>query len=182
MQIFVLDSNPRLAAQFHCDKHVVKQVCETAQILCTALHVRGETARMERIKNYTNGVWCKPTHVNHPCVKIVTESQIHFGWVSWLGYYLSREYTARYHKAHAYSQLLDDIILTSDNTQEFPIEISWPQAMPEQYRIPGDPIQAYRNYYIGEKSGFAKWKYSPTPNWYIDSLNKQKIETWKEMK
>ena len=35
MNIFVLDTNPITAAQMQCDKHVVKMVLETAQILST---------------------------------------------------------------------------------------------------------------------------------------------------
>lgn len=35
MNIFVVDTDPRKAAQSLCDKHVVKMVLETAQILST---------------------------------------------------------------------------------------------------------------------------------------------------
>ena len=34
MNIFVLDENPQIAAQMHNDKHVVKMILETAQLLC----------------------------------------------------------------------------------------------------------------------------------------------------
>ena len=36
MNIFVLDKNPRIAALYHCDKHCVKMILETAQMLSTA--------------------------------------------------------------------------------------------------------------------------------------------------
>ena len=39
------------------------------------------------------------------------------------------------------------------------------QAMPDEYKN-NDPIQAYRDYYNGEKSYFAKCKNSPTPTWF----------------
>ena len=39
MNIFVLDENPYLAAQYHNNKHVVKMILETAQLLSTAHHV-----------------------------------------------------------------------------------------------------------------------------------------------
>ena len=35
MNIFILDRDPVLAAQYQCDKHVVKMVLETAQIMST---------------------------------------------------------------------------------------------------------------------------------------------------
>ena len=35
MNIFVLDRNPTIAAQQMCDKHVVKMIVESAQMLST---------------------------------------------------------------------------------------------------------------------------------------------------
>jgi hypothetical protein len=44
-----------------------------------------------------------------------------------------------------------------------------PPAMPDIYKVPGDSIQSYRNYYIGEKVSFAKWKSPATiPLWFIE--------------
>ena len=39
MNIFVLDTNPKICAQYHVDKHVVKMILELAQILSTAHRV-----------------------------------------------------------------------------------------------------------------------------------------------
>ena len=44
MNIFYLAHNPTDCAQMHCDKHVVKMILETAQLLSTAHHERGSTA------------------------------------------------------------------------------------------------------------------------------------------
>lgn len=57
MNIFYLDKDPKLCAQYHCDKHVVKMILESAQLLCTAVN---EAAGKE-VAPY------KSTHVNHPC-------------------------------------------------------------------------------------------------------------------
>ncbi len=35
-----------------------------------------------------------------------------------------------------------------------------------------DLIEAYHNYYVGDKKEFAKWNHSPTPQWYIDNIDK----------
>ena len=40
-----------------------------------------------------------------------------------------------------------------------------PQCMPDQYKVQGNAVEAYRNYYIGEKA-FAKWTKRGTPSWY----------------
>ena len=39
MNIFYLDKAPEIAAQLHCDKHVVKMILESAQMLSTAHRV-----------------------------------------------------------------------------------------------------------------------------------------------
>ena len=39
MNIFYLHSDPALAAEMHCDKHVVKMILEYAQMLSTAHRV-----------------------------------------------------------------------------------------------------------------------------------------------
>ena len=39
MNIFYLDRDPKIAAQLACDKHVVKMILESAQMLCTAHRV-----------------------------------------------------------------------------------------------------------------------------------------------
>ena len=37
--------------------------------------------------------------------------------------------------------------------------------MPIEFKIPDDPVTAYRNYIIGYK-GYAEWRYSEKPNWW----------------
>ena len=39
MNIFALDTDPVIAAQSHCDKHVVKMIIEYAQLMSTAHRV-----------------------------------------------------------------------------------------------------------------------------------------------
>jgi hypothetical protein len=45
--------------------------------------------------------------------------------------------------------------------------------MPEQYKVIGDSIQAYHNYYINDKQPFAVWTNRPIPQWYVDALTEQ---------
>jgi len=42
--------------------------------------------------------------------------------------------------------------------------------MPDAYRQPGDAVQAYRNYYVGEKHRFAKWTRRRPPKWYTTGM------------
>ena len=44
MNIFFLDFDTKKCAQYHCDKHVVKMILETAQLLCGVHWVIGSDA------------------------------------------------------------------------------------------------------------------------------------------
>ena len=57
MNIFVLDENIEICAQYHCDKHVVKMITKYNQLMSTACH----------ILNINIEIIYKKTHVNHPC-------------------------------------------------------------------------------------------------------------------
>ena len=63
MNIFVLDYDTKVCAQMHCDKHCVKMILETAQLLCGVHHMTGGEAPY--------GL----SHKNHPV--IVTGKQIY---------------------------------------------------------------------------------------------------------
>ena len=39
--------------------------------------------------------------------------------------------------------------------------------MPENLRIPNDPVTAYRNYYIKQKKSIAAWTRRKPPKWYL---------------
>ena len=59
MNIFYLSECPVESAQAQCDKHVVKMILESAQMLCTAHHACPSDA--ERPEKFY-----KQAHVNHP--------------------------------------------------------------------------------------------------------------------
>ena len=142
MNIFMLADTPRVAAQMHCDKHVVKMVLESAQMLSTAHRVLdgGEYAD-------SNGLY-KATHKNHP-------SNV---WV--------RANTHRYGKIHACSRF-NHAFLNSPKSILRGVQTALPQCMPDKYKIEGDSIKAYRDYYRGEKAYFAKWdRGTSEPTWW----------------
>lgn len=87
MNIFVLDEDPKLCAQMHCDKHVVKMILEHAQMMCTAHHVT------DIVKH---DIPYKPTHMNHPCNKWLRDSVENYEWLYDLTHYLNEEYKYRF--------------------------------------------------------------------------------------
>lgn len=151
MNVFVLDRNPRMAAKYQCDRHVVKMTLETAQICSTIL-----------------GGPYKPTHRNHPCVIWAGQNLKHLQWLFLHGDALGIEYTHRYHKKHKSTEVLESLMYTIDwngHYVEDLMEIGFVQCMPEQYKDP-DPVKAYRAYYQAEKAYFAKWKNNEVPYWF----------------
>lgn len=50
MNIFYLDEDPNLAAQYQYDKHVIKMILETAQLLSTAHRVLDGSEYIEKVK------------------------------------------------------------------------------------------------------------------------------------
>jgi hypothetical protein len=152
MNIFILDENIERCARYHCDQHVVKMILESAQLLCTALNKKGfETPY-------------RSTHVNHPCVLWTEASYANFRYLSQLAIALNREYRYRYkagedHKSLAVIQHIQHIEYEDNGLTEFA------QAMPEEYKVPGDAIAAYRNFYLGEKLSFATWTRRRKPHW-----------------
>ena len=149
MNIFYVDKDPVVAAQMMCDKHVVKMILESAQMLSTAHRVLDGDEYADK-----NGLY-KKAHVNHPSSEWVRCSYQQYKWLYDHMVALMEEYTYRYGKHHATERLKVPL-------SEYPKAISVgdftepPQCMPEVCKGE-DTVLAYQNYYIIEKSGFARW-------------------------
>jgi len=144
MNIFILDEDPAVAAQYQCDKHVVKMVLETAQILSTV-----------------NGGPYKPTHANHPCVKWAGAARDNYDWLVRHGKALSQEYAERYgriHKSTHVIYMLEEPHITLPTGQT-----EFVQCMPEHFQGL-DPVRAYRRYYHSKM--FAQWERGRVEPWW----------------
>jgi hypothetical protein len=159
MNIFALDNNPIQAAQWLCDKHVVKMILESAQLLSTAHRVLDDVPAGSPLY--------KKTHENHPCAIWVRESFANYVWLYYHLRALLQEYTYRYGKHHKVEELMDVLIIPPDNIHHSLDQTEFAQAMPEQYKIPGNPIQAYRNYYKHEKLRIARYTNRDFPEWML---------------
>lgn len=185
MNIFVLDESPILAARYHCNKHVVKMILESAQMLCTAhwlgwqrmLKVDTGLKRDEFMSRLRDGIdprlqppW-KMTHVSHPCTQWAQRAWGNYMWLSWHGLALCAEYERRYGKVHKSLEVhrwLNRVIPptfegqapTATGTTPFAI------AMPDSFKVPGDPVASYRAYYSGAKAKIARWPAERVPEWW----------------
>ena len=95
MNIFYLDKNPKLCAQYHVDRHVVKMILETAQLLSTAHWLTGGEGPY------------RATHKNHPSAIWARSNKSNYNWLCKLGLELCEEYTYRYGKIHKTQQHLE---------------------------------------------------------------------------
>ena len=75
------------------------------------------------------------------------------------------EFTNRYGKIHGASKPSIALMRAPNNIPSTK-ETEIPQAMPEYCKVKGNPIKAYRNYYINEKKRFATWKYKEIHQWF----------------
>lgn len=143
MNIFVLDLDQKKCARYHADRHVVKMILESAQLLSTAVRISGIDAGY------------KITHQNHPCALWTRESLANWWWLKDLARELNEEYRFRFgreknHKSWEVIAALPEPALPDVGLTPFA------QAMPEAYRH-NNPVTAYRQYYLNEKTHLLRW-------------------------
>ena len=141
MNIFYLDSDPVKAAQVQYNKHVVKMILESAQMLCTAHH------------HYDNGhnVPYKKAHYNHPSTIWCRQNASQYMWLYDHMIALGKEYTKRYKKTHLTITKCAEVLKQLPPTIPETIFTEPPQCMPDDYKVEGDSLSAYWNYYEQEK-------------------------------
>ncbi len=161
MNIFYVDYDARLAARALCDKHVVKMILESAQLLCTAHHV------IPRWKDELPEKFYKATHKNPPCAIWTREYLGNYCWLALHAIYLCEEYTYRYNKKHATEDLIWWCAEHTAYEKYDPNGIDPPQCMPDEYKME-DTVEAYRRYYNECKRNTIqmKWTRRNPPKWW----------------
>ena len=158
MNIFFLDKTPEKSAEYLCDKHVPKMLLESAQMLSTALH--------SHTMGISTGIY-KEAYPNHPMTKWVGFNQDNFNWALENAMWIDEEYKTRFKKQHKSGKVIQCII-DNDYYKDIPDGFfsEPPQCMPDEYKDK-DYVSAYRKYYQGAKSYFAKWKKGrQQPDWW----------------
>ena len=154
MNIFVLDTDVRTCARYHNDRHCVKMILETTQLLNNALIVSNDQYKP-----------CyRETHRNHPASIWTRESVANFKWLNKLGLELCDEYNYRYGKIHKCYQYLIDFDKYCTNLpdkEQTPFKL----CMPDLYKSV-DAVSSYRKYYMSEKRHIASWKNREIPHWW----------------
>lgn len=165
MNIFVLDRNPEKAAEMMCDKHVVKMIVESAQMLSAAIDVRHELGEQSGWGKGTCGY--PPAHLKHPCTIWTCESEGNYRWLVRHFQALTREYRKRYSKVHKMEGYVYHF-LGQLNYMTFPRKRMTPfaVAITDKRWHKQDIVESYRTYYNMEKYTFAKWKLGNVPEWF----------------
>ena len=170
MNIFVLDRDPMICAQYHCDKHILKQIPDTAKILCTVMRESGIPYGYTSWKN-----------TNHPCIKWAAENAGNFLWLKELGIQLCNEYTYRYGESgtsgHASEHIIRDCWIGHEKLGNLHGWEEWmwttlsittpPQCVPSHFENT-DLVTAYRQYYLGEKADLLSYTKRDVPMWIQD--------------
>lgn len=186
MNLFLLHINPKLLASRHCDKHIVKMILETAQLLYTAWWVNHGSAPTPQPY--------KSTHAKHPLAIWVRKCEANYAYTIQVGLELCYEYTRRYNKVHKsqeHIELLQQFgypnpspgVLNEDSDKSIYASLSippkctpFPLAMPDDCVIYNPVCQAlgvesyiaYYKYKYDSWSQPMKWSKQPTvPEWLI---------------
>lgn len=151
MNIFVIHKCPFLAARLMCDKHVVKMILESAQLLSTAHHI-----------NKSDIIAYRPTHTKHRCTLWVSSTSANYEWLFTHMIGLMNEYTYRYGKIHLCSYLIQDLAI---NPCKYGLLEPFALAMPVEHQNYESAIECYRSYYKSKPDFIFDYTNREVPNW-----------------
>ena len=198
MNLFVLSINPRVAAEYHLDKHVVKMILEACQLLYTAhwvfwypeileqrsaigisrlqksLSVPESLATAPKSKTRSDESGFRPVSPHHPCAIWVRKSSGNYLWAAHLAISLAAEYEYRWpgrgsHSCRAHAEWLRDNLPTNI---PHGLRTEFVQAMEERFKDP-NPVTAYRQYYVISKDQErGLWHFTRRPAPTFDMVSK----------
>lgn len=181
MNLFVLSKDPVEAAQLQCDKHVVKMVVESAQMLSTAhrmldgaLEKRSSKSGKTTVKYWSlpderENTFYKAVHMHHPCTVWTMQSNNNYTW-HWVHFAaLCDEYKYRYGKVHATDKLLREPLRSLPQNIPVGYLTQQPLAMkanPECMNE-NDVVGSYRKFYQTKQHRFKMaWTKRDIPEWF----------------
>ncbi len=149
MNIFVLDEDPKKAAQMLCNRHVSKMILESAQMLSSVAF------------KYNFPTLYGPTHKNHPCTIWAGLSRENWVWLIEHALEMEREKIRRTSKGHISAEIIryyrdNNFGPKSGTLTPFAL------AMPDKYKSK-NAVASYRAYYLKEKQFFRD---GLRPTWY----------------
>lgn len=185
MNIFILDNDPIKAAQLQCDKHVVKMIVESAQMLSTVHRMldgvmerrpskSGSMIQYFKLDDEREYVLYKACHFNHPCTVWSRESCMNYDWHYTHFTALCDEYTYRYGKIHSSDTKLRKLLKTKPKmiphkTMITPFKLAM-GSNPECVVVGlngTDAVESYRAFYHTKQERFKMdWTKRNVPEWF----------------
>lgn len=158
MNLFLLHRKHSKNVRKYCNRHAVKMVLETAQLLWAAAHVGGATLDDLSVTPY------KLTHKWHPTAIWVRKTLENWEYTMKFAFKLSREYTRRYnkvHKCHAHfvalrklgyhppleTRQIKNACGTIKKTKCTPFPLAMPEECVVYRKNKVDAVRSYRKYY-----------------------------------
>lgn len=179
MNIFILDNDPVIAAQEQCDKHVVKMIVESAQMLSTVHRMldgvmerrpskSGAMLQYWKLNDQRENILYKACHFNHPSTVWTRESKANYQWHYKHFIALCDEYTYRYGKVHSTDTKLRIAL------QQIPTNIPKKHMTPFKLAMGSNPecmledaVESYRRFYETKQKRFTMvWTKRPVPKWF----------------
>ena len=181
LDIYFLDSDPKMCAYAHCDEHLKEMIPVYTQILCNVHHMLDPKGTI--IKDLDDLDPGFPFVQLEVAVGWAKDTKANYQWLHNLWICLNKEYWYRFDEIHnAWNKLYNKLSHIPKNIIEGDFT-SPPQTVPEAYIESNleDEIQnsiaGYRNYYIKYcKENDAKWS-TPEgatrtpPSWIIEDAN-----------
>jgi hypothetical protein len=181
LNLFILDPDPIISAQLQCDKHVVKMIVESAQMLSTThrtldglLETRKSKSGKTNVKYWVlpdkrENILYKSVHVGHPCTVWSTLNKANYNWHYTHFIALCNEYTYRYGKKHkTETELAVHLMDLPKNipdgklTKQPLAMTSNPECMNQN-----DIVGSYRAFYQTKQHRFTmKWTKRSIPDWF----------------
>jgi hypothetical protein len=191
MNIFILSGETTWAkhldqqVQFMCDRHIVKMIAESTQMLVTALCGPKIDCLHPGLGIYmpaklVDVLPCQPlsnSMTKHPCTQWTMQSGVNFNYLAVLALAMCYEHQHRYPLSpqHAYMPWLRDLV---DYLHDCGMGLKAP--MPTLFAIAvkdstkrtihatlGEAVDTYRDYYVRDKHKFATWKRRAKPMWFM---------------
>lgn len=166
MNLFILHTDPVIAAKYYCDLHVPKLVVECYQMLGSAVRRHGATDEQMPLTATTKRPLRGGYH-NHPATRFVGNTRDNYQWTVEHALALCSEFQKRFGKIHACEagirHLKDmDSLIPEGGLTEFAL------CMPDEYKVKGDAVASYRSYYLNDKIRFAEWNRGRSaPHWWV---------------
>lgn len=179
MNIFYTDASPIISAQNLVDKHCVKMIIESAQLLSTAHRVldgverkqvskTGRNIKRWLLPDFRESVLMQSTHINHPCGVWVRQSKENYYWLYNHLVAMTAEYTYRYGKRHKCCERLGILGALPYNIPQTTFNAP-PSCMDDKYKISDNVIENYRNFYRIGKQHIHKWSKRQPPEWVFNA-------------